>query len=113
LLSVDIPENYPAFGAGVFQTSAGVHASAIYKAHKLQDEKVKDIIYSSIPAEALGRKQEIKIDSSSGISNVLYWLAERSLNADTDAIHRVLSLAKRLDSPLNDIQINKLIVGDL
>lgn len=34
VLGVDIPQNYPALGRDVFKTSAGVHASAILKAHE-------------------------------------------------------------------------------
>lgn len=109
VLDVKIPVNYPAVGRDVFKTSAGVHASAILKAHNKGETVIKDIVYSSIPASFLGREQEIQIDSSSGISNVLYWLQMRGHNAETQIIDRILGLAKASRKPLSDQQIENLL----
>jgi 2-isopropylmalate synthase len=110
-LGVSIPNNYPAMGRDVFTTSAGVHASAILKAHEKSDLFGKDSIYSSVPASKLGREQEVLIDSSSGASNVRYWLTIRGLQADETAIQHVLDAAKTRSFPLNDDEIGKILAA--
>jgi 2-isopropylmalate synthase len=111
VLGVSIPQNYPAMGRDVFKTSAGVHASAIMKAHEKGNTTVKDVVYSSVPAGLLGRGQEILIDASSGASNVKYWLAVNGYkNDDADTIKKVLARAKAGGGPLSDDQIRRIVV---
>jgi isopropylmalate/homocitrate/citramalate synthase len=109
-LAVSIPQNYPAMGRDVFKTSAGVHASAIMKAHEKGNTSVKDAIYSSVPASLLGRGQEVLIDASSGANNVKYWLTINGYQKDNaDAIKKVLTMAKAGRGPLSDDQIRRII----
>jgi 2-isopropylmalate synthase len=109
-LGVSIPQNYPAMGRDVFKTSAGVHASAIMKAHEKGNTSVKDAIYSSVPASLLGRGQEVLIDASSGANNVKYWLTINGYRKDNaDAIKKVLIMAKAGHGPLSDDQIRRII----
>ena len=119
VLAVGIPPNYPAMGRDVFKTSAGVHASAILKAHRKGDVAVKDSVYSGVPAGLLGREQEVLIDASSGASNVRYWLAVNGVAgsdgvngaaADGGLVEDVLRHAKRAGRPLTDDEIRRVIV---
>ena len=50
-----IPANYPLVGRDAFRTATGVHAAAIDKALNDGDPLLADLIYSSVPARALGR----------------------------------------------------------
>lgn len=109
VLGVGIPPNYPAMGRDVFSTSAGVHAAAILKAHERRDPRLKDAVYSGVPAGALGRDQQVIVDHSSGASNVRYWLAIRGERADDAAIQKVLSTAKTYGRPLSDDEIGQII----
>jgi 2-isopropylmalate synthase len=110
VLGVSIPQNYPAMGRDVFKTSAGVHASAIMKAHEKGNTLVKDAVYSSVPASLLGRDQEVLIDASSGANNVKYWLAVNGYRNDADdAIKKVLARAKTGGGPLSDDQIRCIV----
>jgi 2-isopropylmalate synthase len=112
VLGVSIPQNYPAMGRDVFKTSAGVHASAIMKAHEKGNATVKDAVYSSVPASLLGRGQEVLIDASSGASNVKYWLTVNGYrNDDADTIKKVLAKAKAGGGPLSDDQIRRIVVS--
>jgi 2-isopropylmalate synthase len=112
VLGVRIPQNYPAMGRDVFKTSAGVHASAILKAHEKGDTSVKDAVYSSVPASLLGRGQEVLIDASAGASNVKYWLTVNGCqDDDPDVIKKVLAEAKAGHGPLSDDQIRRIIAG--
>jgi 2-isopropylmalate synthase len=113
VLGVGIPGNYPAMGRNVFQTSAGVHASAIFKAHVKGSHSIKDAVYSSVPASLLGREQEVLIDASSGANNVKYWLLTNGYKCDNDdVIRRVLARAKEGRYPLTHEQIGRLVVGE-
>lgn len=109
VLGVEIPANYPAMGRDVFKTSAGVHASAILKAHEKGDEFIKDCVYSSIPARSFGREQEVQIDPSSGASNVRYWLTTRGYAINGLLINQILQAAKSSRKPLCDSQIHQII----
>lgn len=110
VLDVRIPQNYPAMGRDVFKTSAGVHATAILKAHEKGNLPVKDGVYSSVPASSLGREQEVLIDASSGANNVRYWLTVHGYDSeDATLIKRVLEQAKTGRGPLTDELIRKII----
>lgn len=114
VLGYEIPSNYPAMGEAVFSTSAGVHAAAILKAHEKSGLLIKDRVYSSVPASYLGRKEEVLVDSSSGESNVRYWLALRGLQASTASIHEVLRTAKGASRPLSDEEIGRILaIGEV
>jgi 2-isopropylmalate synthase len=89
-----IPINYPAVGADAFRTGTGVHAAAIIKAKAKGDDWLADRIYSGVPAEMVGRKQEIAIGPMSGLSNVQYWLRERQLDAAPTVCEAILKHAK-------------------
>jgi 2-isopropylmalate synthase len=114
VLGVGIPDNYPAMGRAVFQTSAGVHASAIMKAHERGNAQIKDAVYSSVPASLFGREQEVLIDASSGASNVRYWLLVNGYDHDgrDDAIEHVLARAKASRCPLSDEEIRRIVAGE-
>nr|BFD88645.1 hypothetical protein KitaXyl93_00050 [Kitasatospora sp. Xyl93] len=110
LLGVEIPRNYPGMGRDVFKTSAGVHASAILKAHRKGDEALKDGVYAGVPARLLGREQEVLVDAASGASSVKYWLTTHGYPAeDSDVVKRVLELAKTRRTPLTDEEIGRVI----
>lgn len=111
VLDVTIPGNYPAMGSDVFRTSAGVHASAILKAHQKGDVFLKDSVYSGVPAGLLGREQEILIDQSSGESNVRYWLDVHGVEAGDSVICQVLSAAKGSKRALSDDEIRQIVAS--
>lgn len=112
VLDVPIPGNYPGMGRDVFKTSAGVHASAILKAHEKGNVLIKDTVYSSVPASVLGREQEVLIDSASGANNVRYWLTVHGYEAaDPDVIKNVLGRAKSSNRPLPDELIRQIIAS--
>lgn len=111
VLEVEVPENYPAMGRNVFKTSAGVHATAILKAHEKGDLAVKDSVYSGVPASLLGRQQEVLIDASSGANNVRYWLTANGFAHDDEVIKRVLETAKADRNTLDDERIRSIIAS--
>lgn len=110
VLGVPIPQNHPALGADVFKTSAGVHASAILKAHEKGDTLLKDAVYSSVPAALFGREQDVLVDEASGANNVRYWLTTHGFDSADDAVVKaVLEKAKAGRGPLTDAQIRQII----
>ncbi len=100
-----IPTNYPVVGRDAFRTATGVHAAAIVKALAKGYEWLADRVYSSVPAAALGRAQEIGIGPSSGASNVIHWLRQRGLEERPAVVEAVLSYAKSKDHVLSDEDI--------
>ena len=98
--------SYPVFGEDAFRTGTGVHAAAIVKAEAKGDAWLADRIYSGIPASMVGRKQRIEVGPMSGLSNVKYWLRERGLDPDDQALcGRIFDAAKRSDHTLTESEI--------
>src|SRR3970282_754643 len=86
-----IPDNYPVFGRDAFRTATGVHAAAVIKAFHKQDPALTDAVYSGVPAQLVGRRQEIEVGPMSGKSNVLFWLERHGIEGDEDLVERGLS----------------------
>ena len=104
-IDVPIPVSYPVFGADAFRTGTGVHAAAVIKAHRKGDDWLADRIYSGVPAEWFGRRQEIEIGHQSGLSNVKYWLHQRGLPEDDDIVQAIFDKAKMGDTLLSEQEI--------
>ncbi len=104
-LGVPIPCNYPVIGDDAFQTSTGVHASAILKALRRGDAWLADRVYSSVPAADCGREQTITIGPMSGQANVVAWLDARGLPHDGPTLERILAVAKASDHVLEEREI--------
>ena len=71
-----IPDNYPVFGRDAFRTATGVHAAAVVKAFRKNDPELMDAVYSGVPAQMVGRAQQIDVGPLSGKSNVVFWLEQ-------------------------------------
>jgi 2-isopropylmalate synthase len=106
---IAIPPLYPCFGPDAFRTATGIHADAIAKAERLGDRTFADLVYSSVPASMIGRRQEIEIGPMSGHSNVRAWLKARGLSADDESVERLLDRAKRADAVLTDEQVQETL----
>jgi len=104
-----LPYNYPVLGRDAFRTSTGVHASAIVKAHEKGDEFLANRVYSGVPAEMFGRKQEIEIGPMCGKSNVIFWLKSRGLDAPPDLVDKIFEKAKKESSVLEESEVKSLI----
>jgi 2-isopropylmalate synthase len=63
-----IPDNYPVFGRDAFRTATGVHAAAVVKAFRKNDPELMDAVYSGVPAQMVGRAQQIEVGPLSGKS---------------------------------------------
>ena len=106
---VPIPANYPVMGRDAFRTATGVHAAAVIKAIKKQDEALTDAVYSSVPARMVGREQEIEIGPMSGRSNVVYWLQKRGLDASGEVVDRIFARAKDSKTVLTEHEILSIV----
>jgi 2-isopropylmalate synthase len=102
---VEIPINYPVLGRDAFRTATGVHAAAVVKAFRKQDQELADAVYSSVPARLIGREQIIEVGPMSGRSNVVYWLEKRGLPADDELVDRIFARAKRSSTVLTEAEI--------
>ena len=100
--AVGVPSpNYPMFGADAFRTASGVHAAAVAKALAMKDEWLANHVYSGVPADLLGRSQEIGMGPMSGRSNVVYWFKSHGLEATDERIDRILGVAKEAETLLS------------
>ncbi len=93
VINYPIPDNAPIIGGQVFATATGTHASAIIKAAKLGVD-FEDLIFSSVPASAIGRKQNIYLNHNSGAANVGYVLDKLGIAKTPNNVQRVLQDAK-------------------
>jgi len=100
-----IPPNYPIVGRDAFRTATGVHASAIVKAFKKDDQELADAVYSGVPSHLVGLDQVIEIGPLSGRSNIRYWLEKRGIAATDDVVDRIYSAAKRSERVLTEDEV--------
>jgi isopropylmalate/homocitrate/citramalate synthase len=105
---VPIPPNYPIVGRDAFRTATGVHAAAVIKAFRKQDQELVDAVYSGVPAGLVGRQQEIEIGPMSGKSNVVFWLEKRGIAVTDELVDRIFAAAKKSDSVLTEESIRAL-----
>ena len=108
---VPIPVNYPVVGADAFRTGTGVHAAAVIKAFKKGDTWLADRVYSGVPADMVGRHQEIEVGPMSGESNVVYWLESRNIVATPERVLAVFQRAKSVDRLLVDDEIRAVLAA--
>ena len=102
---VPIPANYPVIGDDAFRTATGVHAAAIIKAFRKNDELLANAVYSGVPAHEFGMEQIIDVGPMSGKSNVLFWLEQRGIPSTDDVVDRIYQLAKQSDHTLSEAEI--------
>jgi 2-isopropylmalate synthase len=106
---VPIPFNYPVVGSDAFRTATGVHAAAVIKAMKKeQDGWLADQIYSGVPASLFGLRQRIEIGPMSGRSNVVFWLEGHGYEASEERVKRIFAAAKASSTLLEDAEIDRL-----
>jgi 2-isopropylmalate synthase len=105
----NIPKNYPVFGEDVFKTASGVHAAAMNKAQQLNNPSFSDLIYSSVPASAFSRKNEIEISYMSGKANVINWLENAGISQKYNIIENILHRASEHKRPLTDKEIHQIV----
>lgn len=110
-IGVPIPANYPVIGNDAFRTATGVHAAAVIKARTKGDDWLADRIYSGVPAEMVGRRQEIEVGPMSGASNVEHWLRERGIDPLPEKVAAVLAAAKGADHVLDDEEIEAVLAA--
>ncbi len=101
--------NSPVVGKDAFETSSGVHAAAILKALRRDDRWLADRVYSSVPAEEVGREQRLTIGPMSGQANVVYWCEQHRIPPHPDFVRRVLDCAKASTHVLCDEEILALV----
>jgi 2-isopropylmalate synthase len=104
-----LPYNQPIVGPDAFRTSTGVHAAAIAKAAQSQDTWLSNIVYSGVPADMIGRRQQIEIGPMSGLHNVRFWLAEHGLVVDDCCMEEILATAKRSNTLLSGEDIMAVV----
>jgi isopropylmalate/homocitrate/citramalate synthase len=102
---VEIPKNYPVFGDDAYRTATGVHAAAVIKAFRKNDQELANNVYSGVPAHFFGLEQIIEIGPMSGRSNILYWLEKRGIPASDEIIEKIYTRAKSSDRVLTEIEV--------
>ena len=110
ILGIDIPPNYPVFGHDAFLTGTGVHAAAVIKALKKDDQWLADRVYSGVPAADFGREQTVGVGPMSGKSNVQFWLDRHGYDTgNEDLASHVFEAAKKSDHLLTDNEMKTLV----
>ncbi len=104
-VGLPILPNFPIIGKDAFETSTGVHAAAILKALRRGDHWLANRVYSSVPAEEIGREQCITVGPMSGQANVVCWCERHGITPDPDLVGRILDLAKSSNRVLRDDEI--------
>jgi len=106
---VPIPANYPIVGRDAFRTATGVHAAAVIKAFRKNDQALVDAVYSAVPASLIGREQQIDVGPMSGKSNVVFWLERHGYAATDELVDRIFTKAKSSSTVLTGDEILALI----
>ena len=106
---VPIPDGYPVVGRDAFRTGTGGHAAAIVKARAKGDDWLADRVYSGVPAGMFGLKQVIDVGPMSGESNVVAWLKDRGVEAESGRVAAILRAAKLANHVLADAEIRAIL----
>lgn len=104
-----IPFNYPVVGADAFRTATGVHAAAIAKALRQNDEWLAERVYCGVPASMVGRDMSIEIGPMSGEHNVRFFLRHRGLEEHPVIVSKILEVAKRSNQLLTEEDVLRLV----
>ena len=104
-----IPSFQAVVGSDAFRTGTGVHASAVIKAQQKGHHWLADRIYSSVPAEWVGRRQVIEVGPMSGAANVKCWLEVNGYEAKEPLVKAILDAAKHRDRLLTQSEIEHVI----
>ncbi len=102
---VKIPCNYPVVGSDAFRTATGVHAAALIKAFRKNDEILANTVYSGVPSHFFGMEQVIDIGPMSGKSNVVFWLERHGFEAAEELVDIIFQKAKRSDRTLSEAEV--------
>ncbi|MEW6730143.1 MAG: LeuA family protein [Acidobacteriota bacterium] len=108
-VGIPVPPNYPVVGRDAFRTATGVHAAAVIKAFRKNDEMLANMVYSGVPAHAFGLEQIIEIGPMSGKSNVIYWLEKHNIEPQEARVERIFAAAKKSANVLTKEEILKLV----
>jgi len=108
---VEVAGSYPIVGRDAFRTQTGVHAAAILKAKAKGDTWLADRIYSGIPAEMVGRRQEIEVGPMSGQANVVFWLQERGIEAEPELVKEIFQAGKESPATLDEERVLAICRG--
>jgi isopropylmalate/homocitrate/citramalate synthase len=108
-VGIPIPPNYPVVGRDAFRTATGVHAAAVIKAFRKNDETLANMVYSGVPAHYFGLEQIIEIGPMSGKSNVIFWLERRGIEPTESRVERIFAVAKQSASVLAEEEVMKLV----
>ena len=106
---VPVPVNMPIVGRDAFRTAPGVHAAAVVKAHKRGQAQLANLVYSGVPADTIGRRQEIEIGPMSGNSNVVWFLQEHDLPCNPEIMRAILEVAKKSDHLLTEEDVIAIV----
>ncbi|EMF01221.1 2-isopropylmalate synthase [Streptomyces mobaraensis NBRC 13819 = DSM 40847] len=100
--------NAPLIGDQAFATCTGTHVAALVKARRWGRE-TEDLVFSSVPAAALGRTQTIMVGPTSGRAAAREALASIGAPADEDTVEAVLARARSRDRWLPPSEIRALL----
>ncbi len=104
-VGIPIPPNYPVVGRDAFRTATGVHAAAVVKAFRKNDEMLANLVYSSVPANMFGFEQVIDIGPMSGKSNVIFWLERHGIEPTEERVDKIFAAAKKSTSVLTTEEV--------
>ena len=107
-LDVPVPFNYPVVGHDAFETGTGVHAAAVIKALRRGDSYLANRVYSGVPADQFGLKQQISVGPMSGKSNVVWWLEHHGYEVTEERVDRLFEAAKQSSRVLSDEALREL-----
>jgi len=108
---VPIPVNYPVVGEDAFRTTTGVHAAAVIKAYKKNDQELANTVYSGVPAHVFGLEQVIDIGPMSGKSNIHFWLERHGMAESDELVDKIYKRAKASNHTLSEAEILECVNG--
>jgi 2-isopropylmalate synthase len=94
-LGILVPPHHPIVGPDAFRTGTGTHAAAIADAIAAGDDRLADLLYSSLPATWFGLRQGITLSPASGRANARWWLASHGHDPDDGGLAAVLLRAAK------------------
>lgn len=109
---IGIAPQAPLVGADAFSTSTGTHVAAILKSRDF-GEAYEDLVYSAVPARALGREQALLLGPGSGRAAVEYALHVCGVDVQPERVARLWAYCRSRQGCLTGVDEIRFVVEQL
>lgn len=108
--SAALAQAYPYFGENSFASATGTHVAAMHKAIEMDREDVARQLFAPPSFFSSNRQLQFVVSHLTGQRGVIAALTDRKLDASTDNVRRIQTIAAQLRRPLTDEELQNACI---